>query len=128
MFSKAARMFRAEGVVTGSAAIGFETGVADRQLIDPATGGIAQKQGVGLHPLSGLVGATALLSAGCVGRAVDRSGWSVGGKLLFSWDTLGSARPSLRRFGGPRPAERSQSCRPPRCAAWGPNKCRESPV
>ena len=30
MFSKAARMFRAKGVVTGSAAIGLETGAGDR--------------------------------------------------------------------------------------------------
>ena len=31
MFSKAARMFRAKGVVTGSAAIGLKTGAADRR-------------------------------------------------------------------------------------------------
>ena len=44
----------------------------------------------------------------------------------FSWDISGPARPSLQRFGSPRPTERSQSCRAPRCAAWGLNECRGS--
>ena len=53
----------------------FRDRVADRQLIDPATGGIAPEQGIGLHPLSGWVETTALLSAVAWRRAVDRSGW-----------------------------------------------------
>ena len=47
----------------------FRDRVADCQLMDLATGGIAQKQGVGLHHLSRLVGATALLPAGGRGSA-----------------------------------------------------------
>ena len=67
-------MLRAEGVVTFRGDQ-FRGRVADRQLIDPAAGGIAQKQRVGLHPLSGLVGAAALLPAGCAGT---RSGSPMG--------------------------------------------------
>ena len=60
----------------------FRDRVADRQLIDPATGEIAPEQGVGLHPLSGWVETTALLSAVAWRRAVDRSGWICWRKTL----------------------------------------------
>ena len=79
--------------------------VVDRQLIDPAIGGIAQKQSVSLHHLSGLVvvvGATALLPAGCVG--MRRGSLRVGLLVSLRRQTLVfleiSQDPSDRRFGG----------------------------
>ena len=83
MRSKAARMLRAKGVVTFRGDQ-FRDRVADRQLIDSATGGIAQKQGVGLYPLSGLVGATAFLSADCVGTCRGSAGGPEAKNACFS--------------------------------------------